>query len=211
MNWERFSCGNGGGKFNGECGFCLDNVEKHIAGLESKLEGALGRALTAESQRDEAMTLLNAACEAAEANWKAKAIEAERGRIAAVDRLDRAVELLRICLDAQTGIWGEINSFVDESAVEKQSPKSAAATIELTRTAPSRPDGYKTSVERCPHGKIGHCEPCRVVEEIIQRPAAAERQTPDCKHPEHFKSYEGAGVWFCNACEQRVGINGELV
>jgi chromosome segregation ATPase len=59
-----------------------------------KLEGALGRALTAESQRDEAMTLLNAACEAAEANWKAKAIEAERGRIAAVDRLGEQSKLI---------------------------------------------------------------------------------------------------------------------
>jgi hypothetical protein len=65
-----------------------------IEQLQSKLEGALGRALTAESQRDEAMTLLNAACEAAEANWKAKAIEAERGRIAAVDRLGEQSKLI---------------------------------------------------------------------------------------------------------------------
>jgi hypothetical protein len=43
---------------------------------------------------------------------------------ALASRLDRAVELLKICLDAQTGIWGEINSFVNESAVERQEIKS---------------------------------------------------------------------------------------
>jgi hypothetical protein len=35
-------------------------------------------------------------------------------------------------------------------------------------------------------------------------------ETP-CKHPEHFKSYEGNGVWHCNACKQKIGGDGELV
>jgi hypothetical protein len=45
------------------------------------------------------------------------------------------------------------------------------------------------------------CAKCNVV----------ERQPPDCRHPEHFLSYEGSGVWHCNACKQKIGATGATV
>jgi hypothetical protein len=83
-------------------------IEKLIAERDS----ATFRLVTAESQRDEAMTLLNAACDAAEADWKAKAIEAERGRLAAVDRL------LSIRKDTIQECWNLITSHVQAGSLQ---------------------------------------------------------------------------------------------
>jgi hypothetical protein len=85
------------------------------------------------------MTLLNAACEAAEANWKAKAIEAERGRIAAVDRLDRAREALCQIANGIPGPCLHATEALQDIAVEKRSPlesKGMAAGADSNQLKP---------------------------------------------------------------------------
>ena len=61
--------------------------------------------------------------------------------------------------------------------------------------------GYYETAERR-HQKCSHC-PMGATFHI--------RAAVDCKHPEQFKSYEGNGVWHCNGCKQKVGVNSEPV